>query len=72
MALLLGSIFAVLLFANPVETFLEDLTVLRNFSLAVSVGFLILAMAITDTEHPPGWNGAGDCDATMGPLSSSV
>ena len=53
LALLLGSVFAVLLFAAPVETFLEDLSPVRNLSLAVSVGLLILAMAITDTEHPP-------------------
>ena len=53
MALLLGSAFSVLLFAMPVETFLADLSAVRNLSLAVSVGLLILAMAITDTEHPP-------------------
>ena len=53
LALLLGSAFALLLFASPVESFLEDLSPVRNLSLAVSVGLLILAMAITDTEHPP-------------------
>ena len=53
LALLLGSAFSVLLFATPVETFLDDLSAVRNLSLAVSVGLLILAMAITDTEHPP-------------------
>ena len=53
LALLLGSAFSVLLFAAPVETFLDDLSVVRNLSLAVSVGLLILAMAITDTEHAP-------------------
>ena len=26
---------------------------MRDLSLAVSVGLLILVMAITDTEHPP-------------------
>ena len=53
MALLLGSVFAALLFAAPVETLLDDLSAVRNLSLAVSVGLLILAMAITNTEHPP-------------------
>lgn len=53
LALLLGSAFSVLLFASPVETFLDDLSPVRNLSLAVSVGLLILAMAVTDTEHPP-------------------
>ena len=53
LGLLLGSAFAVLLFASPVETFLEDLSPVRDLSLAVSVGLLILGMAITDTEHPP-------------------
>ena len=53
LGLMLGSLFALLLFAGPVESFLEDLLLLRNLSLAVSVGLLILAMAVTDTEHPP-------------------
>ena len=53
LALLLGSAFALLLFASPIETFLDDLSPVRNLSLAVSVGLLILAMAVTDTEHPP-------------------
>ncbi len=53
LALLLGSAFALLLFASPVESFLDDLSPVRNLSLAVSVGLLILAMAVTDTEHPP-------------------
>lgn len=53
LGLLLGSAFSVLLFAAPVESFLDDLSPVRNLSLAVSVGLLILAMAVTDTEHPP-------------------
>ena len=53
LALLFGSAFSVLLFASPVETFLDDLSLVRNLSLAVSVGLLLLAMAITDTEHAP-------------------
>ena len=53
LALLLGSAFSVLLFASPVEAFLDGLSPVRNFSLAMSVGVLLLAMAITNTEHPP-------------------
>ena len=53
LALLLGSAFALLLFASPVESFLQDLSPVRNLSVAVSVGLLILAMAVTDIEHPP-------------------
>ena len=53
LGLLLGSAFAVLLFASPVETFLEDLSPVRDLGLAISVGLLMLGMAITDTEHPP-------------------
>ena len=53
LGLLLGSAFAVLLFASPVETFLENLSPVRDLGLAISVGLLILGMAITDTEHPP-------------------
>ena len=53
LALLLGSAFSLLLFASPVETFLVDLSPVRNLSLAVSVGLLIMVMAVTDTEHPP-------------------
>lgn len=53
LALLLGSAFALLLFAGPVEAFLDDLSPVRDLSLAVSVGLLILALAVTDTEHPP-------------------
>ena len=33
--------------------FLEDLSLVRDLSLALSVGALILVMAVTDTEHPP-------------------
>ena len=53
LALLLGSAFSVLLFAAPVDTFLQDLSPVRNLSLAASLGLLILVMAVTDTEHPP-------------------
>lgn len=44
---------ALLLFLSPVGDFLEQTRVLFDLTLAVSVGALILVMAITDTEHPP-------------------
>jgi CBS-domain-containing membrane protein len=53
LALVLGSLFAVLLFAGPVDSFLDEMSALHNLGLALSVGLLILAMAVTDTEHPP-------------------
>ena len=53
LALVLGSAFSFLLFAGPVEAFLDDTTKIRVLSFAVVVGLMILVMAITDTEHPP-------------------
>ena len=53
LALVLGSAFSALLFAGPVEAFLDDTTKIRVLSFAVVVGLMILVMAITDTEHPP-------------------
>ncbi len=53
MALAIGSVFSLLLFATPVESFLQNLPLIRNLALAVSVGLLMLVMAATDTEHPP-------------------
>ena len=52
-ALALGSMFSVILFLGPVETYLADRTFLLNLSLAVAVGLAMLFMAITNTEHPP-------------------
>ena len=52
-ALVLGSALSVLLFFGPVEVFLSDMDVLRNFSYALAVGIAVLMMAITNTEHPP-------------------
>ena len=42
-----------LLFAGPVESFLDDTATVRVLAFAVIVGLSILLMAITDTEHPP-------------------
>ena len=52
-ALGLGSLFAVLLFLAPVETFLGEREILLHLSLAMAVGLSMLLMAITNTEHPP-------------------
>ena len=52
-ALGLGSLFSVMLFLGPVETFLADTEVLRNLGYAVAVGLAMLLMAITNSEHPP-------------------
>lgn len=52
-ALLLGMVFSLILFFGPVDTFLSDAGVLRNFSYAFAVGAAMLLMAITNTEHPP-------------------
>ena len=52
-ALVLGSIFSVVLFLGPVEAYLGESAVLANLSLAVAVGSAMLLMAITNTEHPP-------------------
>ncbi len=53
LALVLGSAFSFLLFAGPVEAFMDDTTTVRVLGFAVVVGLSILVMAITDTEHPP-------------------
>ncbi len=52
-ALLLGSLFSVMLFLDPVHAFLLDADVLRNLSYAAAVGGAMLLMAITNSEHPP-------------------
>ena len=53
LAILVGSALALILFAAPVADFLEGKILMRDLSLAISVGVLILIMAATDTEHPP-------------------
>ena len=52
-ALVLGSLFSVLLFFEPVHVFLLDADLLRNLGYATAVGAAMLLMAITNTEHPP-------------------
>lgn len=53
LALLVGSVFSLVLFAPPVSAILEEVGALRDLALAASVGAMIVLMAITDTEHPP-------------------
>lgn len=53
MALLLGSVFSFILFAGSIETFTADHSQFHALIMALSVGLLLLVMAITDTEHPP-------------------
>ena len=53
MALLLGSVFSVVLFAGSIESFAQAHSQFHALMMALSVGLLILVMAITDTEHPP-------------------
>ena len=52
-ALALGSLFSVLFFLGPVETFLLEAELLRNLGYATAVGAAMLLMAITNSEHPP-------------------
>jgi len=53
LALLVGSVFSLVLFAPLVSGILEGVGALRDLALAASVGAMIVLMAITDTEHPP-------------------
>ena len=53
LALVLGSVFSVVLFMGPVESFLIDSRYVHDLSLAMAVGMAMLLMAFTNTEHPP-------------------
>ncbi len=52
-ALILGSLVSLILFAEPIESIIESRSQFHAVAMALTVGFLILVMAITDTEHPP-------------------
>ena len=41
------------MFTGSVETFIAAHGVYLDLAMALSVGLLILVMAVTDTEHPP-------------------
>ena len=45
---------AFILFAGSIDSFVEAHTQFHALMMALSVGVLILVMAVTDTEHPPG------------------
>ena len=53
MALLVGSVFSFILFAGSIESFIAGQSQFHALMMALSVGLLILVMAVTDTEHPP-------------------
>ena len=53
MALLFGSVFSFILFAGSIETFTAEHSQFHALIMALSVGLLLLVMAITDTKHPP-------------------
>ena len=53
MALLIGSVFSFIIFTGGTESFFTDNTQYLDLAMALSVGLLILVMAVTDTEHPP-------------------
>jgi hypothetical protein len=53
LALLVESIFSLVLFAPPINSFVTNITPLKDLALAAPVGVLIIIMAITGTERPP-------------------
>lgn len=53
MALIIGSALSFILFSGSMESFTLSHTEFHTLVMAVSVGLLILVMAVTDTEHPP-------------------
>ena len=52
LALMIGPC-AMLIFSSPIGAYMDDTRILSDATLALSLGGLILMMAITDTEHPP-------------------
>ena len=52
-ALIAGSAVAIIWFSAPLQASVGDIGIFFDVSLAVSLGVVILIMAITDTEHPP-------------------
>ena len=57
MALLIGSAFSLFLFTGSANgglgSFIATHSVYLDLTMTLSVGLLILVMAVTDTEHPP-------------------
>ena len=52
-ALIIGSLVSLILFAGPIESFIDSQSQFHALAMAFTVGLLILTMAVTDTEHPP-------------------
>ena len=50
---LVGSVAALLLSTAPGEALAEDFGLLTEAAAALAVGFGIVLMGLTDTEHPP-------------------
>ena len=53
LGLVVGIGCSLLVFSSPAGGFIEHSRLLSDLSLALSVGMVILVMAITNTEHPP-------------------
>ena len=53
LGLAFGTAFSLFLFSSPLISLLGDMPWLFDVVLALSVGVMILVMAVTDTEHPP-------------------
>ena len=51
--ILLGALFSRLIFSSSVNAYFASNPWLSDICLAISVGLMILIMAITNTEHPP-------------------
>ncbi|MBT98639.1 MAG: hypothetical protein CL902_08425 [Dehalococcoidia bacterium] len=52
-ALIIGSLVSLILFAGPIESFIDSQSQFHALAMAFTVGLLILTIAVTDTEHPP-------------------
>lgn len=53
LAVLVGSGVSLSLFTGPVNAVLQSFPPLRDVALALSVGLLIILMAVSGSEHPP-------------------
>ena len=49
----LGALFSGLIFSSPISVYFASTPWLSDICLGLSVGLIILVMAITNTEHPP-------------------
>ena len=49
----LGALFSGLIFSSPISVSFTSIPWLSDICLGLSVGLMILIMAVTNTEHPP-------------------